>query len=509
MKKGLILTFLTCTMSMFLSASLFIGAKAQEDRILNGIYAGNIPLGGYTQQEAYNAVKVCVDELLSRNITLYTVNDEEVDISPSDVGFYWSNPEIIEQAAAIGHSGNVVTKYKSMKDLGYTGKIFRIEYGVDEKLIEQLLNERCAIYDCEAVDGVVSLVDGQFVVEQGKKGSRLDVPTSVSEFKDFLCHTWTGENTAYQLAIIDDEPRGNIEDFSQVKSILGSYHTSFKSSGGARSKNVKNGGRLINGDVIYPGEEYSFYDHIKPFTAENGYEMASAYSAGMVVDSIGGGICQVSSTLYNAVLYAELEVTSRRNHSMIVTYVEPARDATIAESAGIDFKFMNNTDAPIYIDAYTTDDKQLYVNIYGHETRPEGRTVEYESEIVSKTEPEGENIYTDSSLPIGTVSVTAAHVGYKANLWKVVTENGETTKELVNTSTYKPVAKYATVGMATDNPSLTSMMQSAIDTGSIDQVKAMAANIKAGYLSQEDINAAALAQYQAALEAMQAAEQVQ
>lgn len=479
-----------------------IKTNAAEAHILDGVYAENIPLGGYTADEAREIINRYVDELSNRLIVLYTVNDEEVSITPGDVGFRWSNPEIIDEAVSLGNSGNIVTRYKAQKDLNYTNEIYDIAFDVNEDSIRSVLVDQCTEFDCEAKDGGLKRQDdGTFVVEEGQTGSVLDVDASVKALKNFLCNEWTGENTAFQLTIKIDEPEGSSDQLALVKDVLGSFHTSFKSSGANRSANVRNGARLINGSLVYPGEEYSFYEHVRPFTTANGYEVGAAYSSGKVIDSIGGGICQVSTTLYNAVLYSELEVTSRRNHSMIVSYVDPARDATIAEASGIDFKFVNNTDAPIYIDAYTTDDKNIYVTIYGHETRPEGRTVEYESEVLSKTVPETEDIFTDPSAPAGTIEVQSAHIGYSANLWKVVTQNGETTRELVNTSTYKPVPRYATVGTATTDPNVSAMLQSAIASGSIDTVKATVSSIKSGAVVPQDPEAA-LAQYEAALAAM-------
>lgn len=511
MKKGLCV-LLPVLAAGIISVGLMGAFKAygigiNNNTILDGVYAENIPLGGYTKEEAKVAIDLCAEELANRSIVLYTVNDEEVPITPAEVGFRWSNPEIVDQAVALGHSGNVVQRYKAKKDLGYTNQIYKINYSVDHEKVLQLLNDKCATYDMQGQEGAISLVDGEFIINQGVSGSSLNVEASATALEDFLCNSWTGENTSFRLVVETEDPEGTYEQLSKVKDILGGYHTSFKSSGASRSANVANGASLINGNVIFPGEEYSFYDHIKPFTFENGYKMAAAYSSGLVVESIGGGICQVSSTLYNAVLYSELEVTSRRNHAMIVGYVDPARDATISEASGIDFKFRNNTDAPIYIEAYTDDSKQLFINLYGHETRPAGRTVEYESEIVSKTVPEGETIYTDASLPVGSVSVQSAHIGYKANLWKIVTENGQETRELVNSSSYAPVAKYATVGMATDDPAIRTAMENAVASGSIDTVKSVAASCKAGAPPvPEDPNAALLAQYEAALAAQQAAQ---
>ena len=135
-------------------------------------------------------------------------------------------------------------------------------------------------------------------------------------------------------------------------------------------------------------------------TAAGGYELAGAYENGQTVQSYGGGVCQVSTTLYNAVLKAELEVTQRSNHSMIVTYVKPSMDAAIAGDYK-DLKFVNNLDAPIYIEGYTVG-KDIYFNIYGQETRPSNRKVTYESEVVSEEDPGTQFVATGDA--VGSIS---------------------------------------------------------------------------------------------------------
>lgn len=244
---------------------------------------------------------------------------------------------------------------------------------------------------------------------------------------------------------------------------------------------MENGCRLLSGITLYPGDEISTLETITPFSEENGYYMAASYLNGQVVDSLGGGICQVSTTLYNAVLQAELEVTERYNHSMIVTYVDPSADAAIAESSGKDFKFKNNLDYPVYIDGYTTPEKQITFTIYGLETRDSGREVIYESEVLERTVPDTEVIYTDASMPVGYCSVQSAHVGYKARLWKVVKENGEeVSREQVNSSSYMKAPRSATVGVATEDPGAYNAIMAAVASGSVDQVKAVSGAYRGG-----------------------------
>lgn len=503
MKKRIFNFLISLMVSIVALMAISVSSTASDNRIIDGVYAENIPLGGMTASEAEATIAKVVSELSGRTITLITVDDEEIAVTPSEMGFSWSNPDIIKDAVALGNSGNVVARYKEKKRLQYMNQIYPIEYGVNKDKIRQILEDKCASFDNEAQNGELVFEDGQFTINQGVNGAVLDIDASVEKLASYMTNEWTGENASFQLVVHVDDPEGTYEQLSLVKDVLGTFHTDFKSSGANRSANVRNGARLINGSIIYPGEEYSFYDHIKPFTKANGYEIGAAYSGGKVVDSIGGGICQVSSTLYNSVLYAELEVTERKNHAMIVGYVSPGRDATIAEASGIDFKFVNNTDAPIYIEAHTTDDKQLYITLYGHETRSKDRVVEYESEVLSKTVPEGEDIFTDSSKPVGSIEVQSAHIGYTANLWKVVTENGETTRELVNYSVYKPAKKYAIVGTATDNSAARSAIDAAIASGSIATVKNAIANIKNGNYSTGPTQEELLAMYEAALKQME------
>lgn len=453
---------------------------SEKNTISAGIYLNDISLEGKTIEEAEGMVNEYVEELLQKNITLKMTGDHEVTITPGDIGLYWSNPEILEEAASIGKKGNIVERYKIKKDLQFENRRLSLQFNVDRELVKHVLSDQCAVYNVEARNATLSRENDAFVIHEGQTGMVVDENASLSLICDFFTGGWNGEDTSIDLVVAVDEPLGSKEELSRVKDVLGSFTTSFKTSGSSRSANVRNGCALINGTTLYPGEEFSTYDTVSPFSEANGYYMAGSYLNGQVVDSLGGGICQVSTTLYNAVLLSELQVTERHNHSMIVTYVDPSADAAISESAGKDFKFVNNTSAPIYIEGYTTDDKQIGFVIYGEETRDAGHSVAYESEVVSKTYPDTEVIYTDASAPVGSVTVQSAHVGYKANLWKVVYENGEqVSREMVNSSTYKMAPRSATVGVATADPNAYNEIMAAISTNNIDHVKNVAAALAA------------------------------
>lgn len=199
---------------------------------------------------------------------------------------------------------------------------------------------------------------------------------------------------------------------------------------------------------------------------------------------------------------------------MIVNYVDPSADAAISGTAK-DLKFVNNLEHPIYIEGYTKD-KKITFNIYGVETRPEGREVSFESEVLSTTPADGEKVVGDSSKPVGYISVQSAHTGYVAQLWKIVKVNGvEESREVINKSSYKAVPRTAAVGTATGDPNVSNAIQAAIATQSIDYVKAvLAGGAPAPAQTPEQLAAAQQAaiqqqQAQQALEAQQAQQAMQ
>ena len=165
-----------------------------------------------------------------------------------------------------------------------------------------------------------------------------------------------------------------------------------------------------------------------------------------MVDSIGGGVCQISTTLYQAALRAELEIVQRQNHSMIVGYVKPSMDAATAGTVK-DLKVTNNYSTPIYVEGYTKG-RTLTFTIYGKETRPANRTVEFVSETLSTIDPGEPEIKVDNSMAPGTrKQVQSAHTGIKSRLWKVVKVDGtETERTLLHTDTYNASKAIVMVG---------------------------------------------------------------
>ena len=463
------------------SFSMDIEPSVERDlsgTFMEGIYVDDINLSGKTYDEAVKLIKDKVKGMSGANITLNSIGENKVDATAAQLGLKWDDTNTIAEALYVGRSGSIVERYKQRKDLEHSKKVYPLTVEFDKDIVTNIVTDQGEKYNVEAKNATLTKSDGDFHVTPGTKGEKIDVNASVSRIMSNL-DNFNGSDMSIDLVVIEDIPKASAEDLEKIHDIIGSFKTSFKTSNADRSGNVRNGTRLVNGTVLLPGDSFSMYNTVSPFTEENGYFLAGSYLNGMVVESLGGGICQVSSTLYNAVLRAELQVDERHNHSMIVSYVDLSSDAAISGTSK-DFKFTNNSDNPIYIEGITTEDKQVIFNIYGVETRPSNRTVSYVSEKLSETVPEGEKIIADPSAPIGSITTQSAHTGYTGKLWKVVTVDGKETERIeVNKSTYQPTPRTATVGTASDNPAAQAMIQSAIATGSIDAVKATIGELNA------------------------------
>ncbi len=480
-------------------------AAAALDHIEKGIHIGDVDVSGMTTLEAEKAVDEYLGSIGTSKITLDALNDNKITVTAKELGLKWVNRDAVEDAAAVGKEGNIIKRYKMLKDLEHESLVFPLEYSVDDSAVQKILKDDCSAFNVEAVDATLKREDGAFVITPGQTGVKIDVKSSADMIRDYMTSEWDGKDAELKLSVEEDEPKGTEEELSKVKDVLGTFTTSYSSSGGNRSGNVANGARLINGTLLYPGDEFSTYETVSPFSEENGYYLAGSYNNGMVVETLGGGICQVSTTLYNAVLRAELEVTQRSNHSMIVTYVDPSCDAAISGTTK-DFKFVNTSKHPVYIEGFTTSDKHITFTIYGVEDRPANREVIYESETLSRTEPQGERLIPDSTHPVGYYSTQSAHVGYTAQLWKIVKVDGkEESREVINKSTYAATPRTVTVGTASADPNVSAAVNSAIASGSLADVQAAASGGVVGAPTDPSAAAAAAAAQQAAIQAQQRA----
>ncbi|NCC43627.1 MAG: hypothetical protein EOM18_08605 [Clostridia bacterium] len=453
--------------SVDLDTGTSANAILSDKTVLDQIYLESVALSGLNAQDALTAVENRIEEITGYKIMLH-MDDQVVGVSAKELGVSGKNQQTISHAVQIGQAGNVIKRYKVKKDLEENPIQLSMQYQVDAGVLQAAIEQYCLPLNREAVDYSLIRENGEFQVVNGQRGVTLKEEESVQLALDYLTNVWKDGQGDLELAVELSEPRGSVEELQTVSDVLGQGSTDYSASSAARRQNIENGTQKLNGKVLYPGDSISVCNTMMPFSEENGYELAPSYANGTVVESFGGGICQVSTTLYLAVLRSELEVTERHNHSMIVTYVKPSMDAAIAEGSK-DFQFVNNLETPIYIEGYAGGGSLGFV-IYGQEYRAEDRTVAFESETLETIDPTTE-LVADTEKNLGSIEQTqGSHVGYVAKLWKVVTENGQETREEVNNSNYQMSPNKYKVGVKTSSTEASSAIYTAIGTNDLNQV---------------------------------------
>lgn len=437
-------------------------AESQDETTIpEHISISGVDVSGMTKEQAEAVVTDYIDKYDGVEFSL-TVDDKSITADGEDIGLCAKNSDVVEQALSYGKKGNLIQRYKAGSDLkNGKEKEFNISLTADTPTVENFLKANKDELVNEAVDNTVKLVNGQFEYVEGKPGVDLMVEKSAVAIADYISTDWDGKDATIELLVEKDEPRGTKKELSTIQDVLGTFNTNFGTAVDGRTKNINVASGKLDGTVVYPGEVVSVAEAIGPTTAENGYFPAGSYENGTTVETYGGGVCQVSTTLYNAVIRAELEVVTRAAHSMVVGYVEPSMDAAIADGAK-DFQFKNNQKTPIYIESYTSGGN-LYFTIYGKETRPANRKVEFVSEVTSQTDPQKEYVAVGDQ-PIGYVETTTKpHIGYTARLWKVVYEDGvEVSRDVFNNSKYNPSKEVISVGIASANPEAQAAVNAAI-----------------------------------------------
>lgn len=425
-----------------------IFAGEEKDKILSGVYIEDIYVGGDTKEEAIEKLDSMMLQKGEEKITL-NINQQSYEFSLSELGITFSYEDVVETAFRYGKTGNLIKRFKEQEDAKNNELHLYFDYEIDEAVFEGIFQANGQEWFQAAQNATIYKNDAGIQISEEVVGTTCDMAATKESFHTFMAENFKYGDTSFDVVVTEDVPDITAEELEQIEfTVLGSFTTNYASSSWNRKKNVQNATDFINGTVLMPGEEFNTSRTIMPFTKANGYYDAGSYLNGEVVQSLGGGVCQVSTTLYNAVLRSELEVVQRYPHSMTVGYVQLAADAAISGEAK-NFIFKNNLDTPIYIEGTYTN-SQLTFQIYGKETRPGNRTIEFKNQIISVIQPPADIVTIDPAQPVGYRKVTqSAHTGYKVNLIKYIYEDGTLVgTETVNTSSYGAQAARVTEGGA-------------------------------------------------------------
>lgn len=415
------------------------------DTIYPGVTIQGMDVGGMTKEEAEKKVAAYVEAVRQEKVVL-KVGGQKKSFALARTGLAANLSEAVSQADDLGRKGNLFKRILQIHDIAHGGKNIPLTFSADKAKTVKILKEKGKTFLTEKKDAQLTREDGKFILKKEVDGISIDFNKNAEKLiKCLEDKAWDQKKIVFTPDYEKDPAEHTQEELKVIQDKLGSFTTSYAGSSEGRCANVENGAQLINGTLLYPGETMSVYDTVAPFTAENGYRLAGSYANGKTVQTYGGGICQVSTTLYNAVLRAELEVVEREPHSMTVHYVDLSKDAAIAGTEK-DLRFKNNLDTPVYIEGQAGG-SSITFTIYGQEYRDTDRTIEFISERTS-TRPMGEKIIKDKTLEEGKKVVEEpGTTGYTARLWKVIYKKGkEIDRILVNKSSYMAVKKVTRVG---------------------------------------------------------------
>ena len=419
-----------------LSAAIFIAAftfNAYASIIPDGVSISGIDLSGKTTEEATKLIEDKINSIKEKQVDI-EISSKDIKATAGEIGFTCDNEAQALELVKSLSTGNVVKRYKAKSDYDNSGnKITDLNYKIDEKKFDEFIDNNTKGFLEKPVDATIKREDGVFKITDEVDAINIDKDATRQSIEAELANN--GSAISVKATASMQKAKITRSDLETIKDVLGTYTTDFSSSSEARANNIRVGSAKLGNHLLMPGEELSGYEQMHPFTEANGYQIAHAYENGRVVDSIGGGSCQIATTLYNAALRAEIAIPQRQNHSMTVSYVPASCDAAIAGTYK-DIKIKNNLDTPIYVESYTNG-RKLTFTIWGQDKRSKNRTIEFVPEILTST-PAGITYKDDPTLPAGKeVKESVGHDGRTSKLWKVVKENGvEVERTLLSTDRY-------------------------------------------------------------------------
>lgn len=462
--------------SIYVSLYRYVN-KIEEGKIHENVYVGEVNVSGMDEKEARSALHAKVREYEALAVTM-KVGEMSTETTLQQLGFTMKNLKAaVREAVDYGKNGSVWKRFWQIRGLRKKPVVIDELFQTDKELMTAYIEAYVQPLEIRAQNATIHSTGNGFVITDEISGTMVNTEESIEALHTFLNEEWTYGPVEFEVIQSVEEPQIKRTDLETIQDELGSFSTDVGS--GTRVKNIMRAAELLNGLVVMPGEEISVERVTAPYTLENGYVEGGAFENGRIVQSIGGGLCQVSSTLYNAILYAELDIISRFAHSMLVSYVEPSRDAAIAEGVK-DLVFKNCYDTPVLLESYVNGAGELWFRVYGKETRPSVRKVEYISETVEDI-PYTRKYVEDGSMSLGEKETEGSKInGKTAALWKVVYENGvEVSREKKNNSYYNASELLVKIGTASSQAEASSIVRNAIYTQDEDKINAAINEAKA------------------------------
>lgn len=364
MKRSLkisLVSILVILVILGIGTSVFINKTLNETNIYSGVKIENINVGELSKKEAESKLKSELDSGLENKEIVIVGEDYSKSLKYKELGVKNNYNKAVEQAYKIGREGNTTTKLKEIYTVKNDGKNINVETIKDSDSVSQIVEAIGEELYIEKKEATIKYSGGSFIVSDDSVGRSVDKELLEKNLYEAINHSETVE-----LPMNIDKPKKTKELLSEVKEEVGTYSTKFKEEDENRVFNIQRASNSIDDKLIMPGETFSFNSTTGPRSLKAGYKEATVIMNGEFVPGEGGGVCQVSSTLYNTLLNSKVSIVERHGHSKPISYVPAGKDATVAFNA-LDLKFKNNYNTPVYIKSSVSSDT-LIITMYGNKS---------------------------------------------------------------------------------------------------------------------------------------------
>jgi len=429
------------------AAAYILLAPVEEDvdlessTFLQGIRINGIEVGGMTYGQAKERLKAWEEEERNKIYLDLSYQDEKYRLTDEELVTEYDTEHILKRALEFGRSGSPLERRRIRKETAQKGKEYRSTcyFGeVDQDKIEEI----CAEIEREPSDAAMtfSAEDG-FIYRQEESGIRINRDELLRRIEE-VCSN--GKLTEIRIPWEEVPAEVTVEDLKKKTVLRTKYATSFAEepyNDGNRVANIKKCVKLFNASkktVLNPGEKLSLNDVLGDRTEAGGWKPAPGYVNGATEDQPGGGVCQMSTTLYGAALKADLKIVSRKNHSIPVGYAEKGLDATIS-TGGPDLVIENNTGSVVYLRAWISAEQKLYIEIYGKPFDGFDK-IRLDTELIREIQPDGDmEVTVDESMTADEEKIVVKRrAGSEWKTYKVYEKNGKEIKRvLAAESVYK------------------------------------------------------------------------
>lgn len=506
-KKVIIIVFVILLILVALFFTIFAILNLRNTKIIRGVQIGEINVSDMSKEDAKALLDERNAKNQEKQLVL-KYGDLENKVTYSSLAVNYQIDEAINNAYNIGRDGNIFENNLYILKTWKDGENIELKATVDTEKLNQVVQNINNTIQGAVVQPSYEVKDDKLIIKSGKSGIKVDeqklseyiytavttetdaqeqtieIPVITSEpdpididkihsevYKEVKDAYYTKDpftiypeqkgidfdvesakaliqepKEQYEIQLTITKPSKTVKEIGTeaFPDLLGVCKTNYVASNKNRTTNLILAAGKINGTVLLPGEEFSYNGVVGKRTVEAGYKNAATYSNGQVVDDIGGGICQISSTLYDAAVFANMDITVRRNHQFVTSYLPAGKDATVVWGSQ-DFKFKNSRKYPVRITA-TVSGGVATVQIWGVK-----EDVEYDISIETKqisTIKYTTQYVEDPSLPAGTQKVTQAGAnGRKVQAYKVMKLNGQVvSRTLLSTDTYRAMTRIVRVG---------------------------------------------------------------